>query len=75
MCIIALRSMTYAIKAKNTLQDSYIDCEIVKLEPSMTKKGCAYGVSFNCVNTNNVINAMKKSSINYTELLSIDKKL
>ena len=75
MCIVALRSMTYAIKTKKALEDSYIDCEIVKLEPNMTKKGCAYGVSFNCVNTNNVINAMKKSSIKYTELLNIERKL
>ena len=73
MCIIALRSMTHAIKAKKCLEDFYIDCEIVKLEPNMTKKGCAYGVSFNCVNTKNVIEAMKKSTIRYTELLNVER--
>jgi len=50
MCVIALKSMTYAIKAKKALNDHYIDAEIVKLEPSMTKKGCAYGVRFDRVN-------------------------
>ncbi len=75
MCIAALRSMTHAIKAKKALEDFYIDCEIVKLEPNMTKKGCAYGVRFNCVNTNYVIDAMKKGNVRYTELLNIERKL
>lgn len=75
MCIVALRSMTHAIKAKKTLEDNYIDSEIVRLEPHMTKKGCAYGVSFNCVNTNCVIDAFKRSAIKYTELLNIDNKI
>ena len=73
MCLIALRSMTHAIKAKKSLEDNYIECEIVKLEPQMTKKGCAYGVGFNCVNTNHVIDALKKSGTRYTELLNIDR--
>ena len=69
MCIVALKSMTYAIKAKNALSDYYIDAEIVKLEPNMTKKGCAYGVSFNCVNFESVKEALRKGAIKYTEIL------
>lgn len=75
MCIVALRSMTYAIKAKKTLEDNYIESEIVRLEPHMTKKGCAYGVGFNCVNTNYVIEALKNNTIKYTELLNINEKI
>ncbi len=70
MCVIALKSMTHAIKAKNALYDYYIDSEIVKLEPNMTKKGCAYGVSFNCVNLTSAKEALKKWSIKYTELIN-----
>ena len=69
MCAVALRSMTHAIKAKKALSESYIDSEIIKLEPSMTKKGCSYGVSFNCVNLNSAYEAFKKMSIKYTELI------
>ena len=43
MCIASLKSMTHAIKAKNALTDYYIDAEIVKLEPNMTKKGDVTG--------------------------------
>ena len=70
MCIAALKSMTQAIKAKKALEDNYIDAEIVKLEPNMTKKGCAYGVSFNCVNFDSAIIAFKKWSVKYTELIN-----
>ncbi|MBE6673735.1 MAG: DUF3343 domain-containing protein [Ruminococcaceae bacterium] len=69
MCVIALKSMTYAIKAKKALSDFYIDSEIVRLEPNMTKKGCAYGISFNCVNLDSAKEAFKKWSIRYTELI------
>ncbi len=71
MCVIALKSMTYAIKAKKALNDHYIDAEIVKLEPSMTKKGCAYGVRFDRVNLTQAQEALKKWSVRYTELINI----
>ena len=70
MCIASLKSMTHAIKAKNALSDYYIDAEIVKLEPNMTKKGCAYGVRFNCVNLSSAYEAFKKWSIKYTEIIN-----
>lgn len=70
MCIAALKSMTHAIKAKKALEDNYIGAEIVKLEPTMTKKGCAYGVSFNCINFDPAIDAFKKWSVKYTEIIN-----
>ena len=70
MCAIALKSMTYAIKAKKALNDSYIDAEIIKLAPNMTKKGCAYGVRFDCVNLTAVQDALRKLSVKYTELIT-----
>ena len=69
MCIVALRSMTYAIKGKNVLNDNYIDCEIVRLDPKMTSKGCAYGLKFSCVNLYNVQSALATKSIKYSEII------
>ena len=71
MCLISLKSMTYAIKAKKALDDYYIDSEIVKLDPKMTKHGCAYGVQFNCVNKEQAVDALKKWSVRYTELIQV----
>ena len=70
MCAIALKSMTYAIKAKKALNDNYINAEVIKLSPSMTQKGCAYGVKFDCVNLYLVQEALRKNSIRYTELIN-----
>lgn len=69
MCIASLKSMTHAIKAKNALSDYYIDAEIIKLDPQMTKKGCAYGVRFNCVNLSSAQEALKKWSVKYTDII------
>ena len=63
MCVASLKSMTIALKAKKALEESYIDCEIIKLEPNMTKKGCAYGIKFNCVNINSLENVLKKKRV------------
>jgi len=71
MCAIALKSMTYAIKAKKALNDYYIDAEIIKLDTNMTKKGCAYGVRFDCVNLVAAQEALKKWSVKYTELIRL----
>lgn len=71
MCIAALRSMTYAMKAKNALDEIFVDSEIVKLEPYLTKKGCAYGVKFNCINLETVQNAFRNKSIRYTEIVRV----
>ena len=38
MCVASVRSMTYAQKAKKALENHLIECEIIKLEPNMTKK-------------------------------------
>ena len=75
MCIIALKSMTHAIKAKKALNDYFVSAEIIKLEPSMTKKGCAYGVEFNCYNLVQVQEILRMRGVRYTELIEVMGKL
>ena len=70
MCVASLKSMTYAMKAKRTLQELNVSSEIIKLEPHMTHTGCAYGIKFDCVNLYFVIDALTKKHINYTEILN-----
>lgn len=43
-CIIAMRSQTYASRGKRTLAGCGISAEIVSIDPSLTKHGCAYGL-------------------------------
>ena len=71
MCVVSLKSMTIALKAKKALNEAFIGCEIIKLEPHMTKKGCAYGVQFDCLNFNNVESILKHNKVKYTEIFRL----
>ena len=71
MCVASLRSMTIALKAKKVLNEAFIDCEIIKLEPHMTKRGCAYGIKFDCINIYSVENVLKQNRVKYTEIFRL----
>ena len=71
MCVASLRSMTIALKAKKVLNEAFIDCEIIKLEPQMTKRGCAYGIKFDCINIYSVENVLKQNRVKYTEIFRL----
>lgn len=71
VCIISLKSMTYAHKAERAIKEMNINAEIVKLEPHMTSKGCAYGIRFNCSDLAEIQSIMKRKSIRYSELINM----
>ena len=71
MCVVPLKSMTLAIKTKKTLNEYGIRSEIIKLEPNMTPKGCAYGVEFECLNLYLVKDVLNNNRIKYSEIISI----
>lgn len=48
ICIATISSLNLSIKAQKTLANEKIYCKIVSLDPSLTKKGCAYGIEFSC---------------------------
>ena len=60
-----------AQKAKKALNNHFIECEIIRLEPNMTKKGCAYGIKFQCINLYAAKDALDNSSVKYTEIISL----
>ncbi len=75
MCVASVRSMTHAIKAKKALEAYDISAEIIRLEPHMTKKGCAFGVEFSCVNLYTAKDALDNKSVRYSEIFDIQEKL
>lgn len=60
-----------ALKAQRVLNENYIRSEIIKLEPYMTKKGCAYGIKFDCMDVYSVENALKQKRVKYTEIIRL----
>ena len=70
MCIASFKSMTYAIKAQKILNNNYLSSEIVKLDSSFSKKGCSYGVKFDCVNLYTVENILNNNNINHSQIIT-----
>jgi hypothetical protein len=68
-CTAALASLTYAMKAQGVLSAAGFYTDIVKLDPARSKKGCAYGVQFNCDDSDKVRQVMKTSGISVSRYL------
>lgn len=48
ICTATLGSLTYAIKGQKLLSENSISAKIVKLDASQTRRGCSYGIEFDC---------------------------
>ena len=69
ICISAKKTVTHAVRAKRVLAASGIRCEVVSLDPGVTKRGCAYGVSFPCEMTDRVRTVLGKYDLDYGEII------
>lgn len=69
-CTASMSSLTYAIKGQRALSQEGISCEIVKLDPSLTKKGCAYGIEFPCSEHRKTRAVLTKENIPVTTYLN-----
>ena len=67
-CTAAIGALTLAMKAQSALAEAGISGRIVKLDPSMTRRGCAYGIEYPCEEhkaVRSAFNAAKISVSNY----------
>ncbi len=68
-CTAAMGSLTIALKANSVLNGAGLNNKVVKLEPSMTKKGCAYGIEFFCDDYKRVRSAFSANKISASTYL------
>ena len=59
-CRIEAQSLTDAIKKQNALAKKAIPSDVIKLEPSGSRKGCNYGIEFACGHRDNVKNILSE---------------
>lgn len=64
-----METMTLAIKAKRLLDAHGIGCEIVSIDPSVTKKGCAYALRLGCGYVMRATAMMGERRISYGEII------
>ena len=62
-CIAEIGSMTQAMKAQSVLADAAIPTTVVKSNSFKNSRGCTYGVSFPCVQIENVKSVLSKGGI------------
>lgn len=67
--IIAVSSVTYAMKGAELLAKNGIKRRVTKLRPDKTKKGCMYGVSVNYDDVENAARIFRSGGINYSEIV------
>lgn len=53
-CLAVIGSMTQALRAQKVLASAAIRTEVVKADSSHTRRGCAYALSYPCVQDGNV---------------------
>lgn len=69
LCIISQSSITYAVKARDALADSALPSRIIKLDPSRTRRGCAYGLEIDCRMVNSAALILDRRGIPYSEIV------
>ncbi len=68
-CIIAISSVNYAIRSERYLAERSIRSRIIKLQPHVTKKGCAYGLEVNCKDLPAALSFLEKARLPYSEIV------
>lgn len=70
VCTAVIGSMTTALKARKALLRASIRSTVVKLDSSVTRKGCAYGIEFDCIQTSNVKYTLDSAGIKVSRYLT-----
>lgn len=68
-CVGALGTVTVALHATRALAKHGIFAEVIGLSAKETKRGCAYGVSFDCAALGQVRGILKSEGVAVTEYL------
>lgn len=68
-CIIPIRTPTLASKAERTLALSGIHSTVVNIDPSVTKRGCGYGVKLSCRDAERSLLILEKKHVPCGELI------
>ena len=62
-CVAVIGSMTQAMKAQRALANAAIFAKVEKADSSMTRRGCAYAISYACDQEANVREILRTARI------------
>ena len=67
-CIITLPSMTFAQKARLVLTANQIEASVLKLPPTLSDKGCAWGIRIDCRRATDAAHILTVSDLPYKKI-------
>lgn len=62
-CRAALGPMSAAVRAEQALLAAGLSAQVVALEPTETKRGCAFGIEFSCADEGRIRTALRAARI------------
>ena len=62
-CVAMIGSMTQALRAQRVLANAALRAEIVKADSALTRRGCAYALSYSCNQDGNVRTILENAGI------------
>lgn len=65
-CTAVIGSVTAAMKAQRALASASIQSTVVKLDASVTARGCAHGIEYDCNQSSNVRAILNSAGIRAT---------
>jgi len=68
-CIIAVKSQTYASRGGRILHNAGIPHDIVSIDPSFTRHGCAYGLRVAANRCSEARAVLKKHGFSYGDII------
>jgi len=69
MCIITFKSLTASQQAVRNLSSFGIFSSVVSVDPSLTKRGCSYGVSISCSRIYDARNILEKNKLQFGDVI------
>ena len=62
-CVAEIGSMTQAMRAQRVLAEIAVPTTVIKSNSFGDRRGCAYGVSFDCAQNENVESALQRAGV------------
>lgn len=68
-CIIAMKSNSAARTAERALRSVGISSTIVGIDPSITRRGCGFGLRMSCSDINTAVRTLDRKRITYGDII------
>jgi hypothetical protein len=70
-CCAVIGSVTYALKGQRLLDAYNVYCKVTKVRSAGTSGGCAYGLEYECMNTDTVTALLRRGGVQIKDIIRL----